>query len=218
MSLTLPPLPYALGALEPHISRLTLSLHHGRHHAAYVEKSRQLVQGTPLESATLDRVVLFSAANPDRELFNASAQAWNHEFYWNSMRAQGGGKPHGAVERLIHESFGNHQAFCQEFIKSASTHFGSGWAWLVLDGDRLRITTTANADTPLISPQIPLLTIDVWEHAYYPDYQNRRVDYVAAYLTHLVNWEFANDKLEQGASTRGEATLSRAPIQPSARH
>jgi Fe-Mn family superoxide dismutase len=197
MSLTLPPLPYGLAALEPHISRLTLSLHHGRHHAGYVEKARQLVQGTPLESATLERVVLFSAANPDRALFNASAQAWNHEFYWNSMRAQGGGKPQGAVARLIQDSFGSHQAFCQEFIKAASTHFGSGWAWLVLDGDWLRIKTTANADTPLNSPQLPLLTVDVWEHAYYPDYQNRRVDYLAAYLTHLVNWDFANSNLER---------------------
>ena len=217
MSLTLPPLPYALDALEPHLSRMALSLHHGRHHAAYVEKTRKQVSGTPLESAALERIVLFSAANPDRDLFNAAAQAWNHEFYWNSMGAQGGGKPHGAVARLIQDSFGSHQAFCQAFIKSASAHFASGWAWLVLDGDRLRITTTANADTPLISPQIPLLTVDVWEHAYYPDYQNRRVDYLAAYLTHLVNWEFANHKLEQSVSTRGEASSLLAPTRVSAR-
>ena len=217
MSLTLPPLPYALDALEPHISRRTLSLHHGRHHAAYVEKTRELIRGTPLESAPLERIVLFSAANPDRALFNAAAQAWNHEFYWHSMRANGGGKPHGKVARLVAESFGGYEAFCQQFIKAASAHFASGWAWLVLDGDRLRITTTANADTPLISPQVPLLTADVWEHAYYPDYQNRRVDYVAAFLTNLVNWDFANAKLERCASTRGEASLSPAPTPASAR-
>lgn len=196
MSLTLPPLPYALDALEPYLSRQTLSLHHGRHHAAYVEKTRQLVQGSPLESAALERIVLFSSASADRRLFNAAAQAWNHEFYWHSMRAKGGGEARGPVARLVLESFGSHQAFCQEFIKSASEQFGSGWAWLVLDGDRLRITTTGNADTPLNSPQTPLLAIDVWEHAYYPDYQNRRVEYIAAFLTHLVNWEFANFNLE----------------------
>jgi superoxide dismutase, Fe-Mn family len=210
MSLTLPPLPYALDALEPHLSRLTLSLHYGRHHAGYVEKARQLVQGTPLESAPLERIVLFSAGNPDRALFNAAAQAWNHDFYWRSMRARGGGKPRGAIARLVEDSFGSHEAFCQEFIKSASAHFASGWAWLVLDGERLRIITTANAATPLISPQVPLLTADVWEHAYYPDYQNRRVDYLAAYLTHLVDWEFANERLEKHASTRAEATSSPA--------
>jgi superoxide dismutase, Fe-Mn family len=194
--LTLPPLPYALDALEPHVSRLTLSLHHGRHHAAYVKRTRQLVQGTPLETAALERIVFTSSADPDRRLFNAAAQAWNHEFYWNSMRARGGGEANGAAARLIRESFGSHQDFCEEFIKTASEHFGSGWAWLVLDGERLRVLTTANADTPLISSRKPLLTIDVWEHAYYPDYQNRRADYIAAYLTHLVNWEFANCNLE----------------------
>lgn len=217
MSLTLPPLPYALDALEPHISRQTLSLHHGRHHAGYVEKTRQRIQGTPLESAPLERIVLLSAADPDRDLFNAAAQSWNHEFYWNSLRPDGGGKPFGAVARLVDDSFGSHQAFGQAFISAASAHFGSGWAWLVLDGGRLRITTTANAETPLVSPQLPLLAIDVWEHAYYPDYQNRRVEYLAACLTQLVNWEFANRRLEQGASTRGEASSLREPIRASAR-
>ncbi|MGH7128653.1 MAG: superoxide dismutase [Planctomycetaceae bacterium] len=196
MSLTLPPLPYALDALEPHISRLTLSLHHGRHHAAYVEKMRQLVQGTPLASATLERIVRDSSAHADRSLFNAAAQAWNHEFYWNSMCPGGGGKARGAIAALVRESFGGHHAFCQAFIRSATEQFGSGWAWLVLDGERLRITTTSNADTPLTSALTPLLAIDVWEHAYYPDYQNRRIDYVAASLSHLLNWDFANFNLE----------------------
>lgn len=208
MSLTLPLLPYALDALEPHLSRQTLSLHHGRHHAAYVQTTRKLVQGSPLESATLERIVRSSSTSPDRRLFNAAAQAWNHEFYWNSMRAKGGGESHGPVKRLINESFGGHQAFCQELIKSASEQFGSGWAWLVLDGDRLRITTTGNADTPLISPQTPLLAIDVWEHAYYPDYQNRRVEYVAAFLAHLVNWEFVNFNLQAAVPASGAKAAS----------
>jgi Fe-Mn family superoxide dismutase len=206
MALTLPPLPYELDALEPHISRLTLSLHHGRHHAGYVEKTRQLVRGTPLENAGLEQIVQSSVNRPDRRLFNAAAQAWNHDFYWHSMRAKGGGGAIGAAARLIRQSFGGHQAFYQEFIKAASEQFGSGWAWLVLDGDRLRITTTGNADTPLVSAQIPLLAIDVWEHAYYPDYQNRRVDYIAAYLTHLINWEFANVNLD--AALRGSSAVA----------
>jgi Fe-Mn family superoxide dismutase len=206
MALTLSPLPYELDALEPHISRLTLSLHHGRHHAAYVEKTRQLVRGTPLENAGLEQIVRSGVIRPDRRLFNAAAQAWNHDFYWHSMRAKGGGEATGAAANLIQKSFGGHQTFCQEFIKAGSEQFGSGWAWLVLDGDALRITTTGNADTPLVSPQIPLLAIDVWEHAYYPDYQNRRVDYIAAYLTHLINWEFANANLD--AALRGPSAVA----------
>lgn len=219
MSLTLPPLPYALRALEPHLSRETLALHHGRHQAAYVEKTRHLIQGTPLESAPLETIVLVSSADPDRRLFNAAAQAWNHEFYWNSMSPKGGGESNGAVAGLIRRSFGSHQSFCQEFIKQASELFGSGWAWLVLDGEQLRIMTTGNADTPLNSPCKPLLTIDVWEHAYYPDYQNRRVEYVAAYLASLVNWEFANSNLEavvdraNAVQDRSRMTVGRIGIQ-----
>lgn len=209
MSLALPSLPYALDALEPHLSRQTLSLHYGRHHAGYVEKTRKLVQGSPLESAALEQIVQSSSASPDRRLFNSAAQAWNHGFYWNSMRAKGGGEARGPVARLITESFGSHQAFSQEFIKSASEQFGSGWAWLVLDGDRLRITTTGNADTPLITSQVPLLTIDVWEHAYYPDYQNRRVEYIAAFLAHLVNWEFANSNLAAAVPASSVAAARR---------
>lgn len=217
MSLSLPPLPYALDALEPHISRQALSLHYGRHHAGYVEKTCQRIQGTPLESAPLERIVLLSAADLDRELFNAAAQSWNHEFYWQSLRPAGGGKPRGAMAELVDESFGSNEAFCQAFISAASAHFGSGWAWLVLDGGRLRITTTQNADTPLVSAQVPLLAVDIWEHAYYPDYQNRRVDYLAACLTHLVNWESANRRLEKCQSIRGEASSLREPTRASAR-
>lgn len=199
MSLTLPPLPYAFDALEPHVSLQTLSLHHGRHHAAYLDKTLQLVRGTSLESATLEQVVRASVVKPDRRLFHAAAQAWNHGFYWLSMRPQGGGKPNGEAARRVAESFGNHQAFCQEFIKAASDQFGSGWAWLVLDDERLRIRTTSNADTALVWSATPLLVCDVWEHAYYLDYQNRRIDYITAFLANLANWDFVNANLERHA-------------------
>jgi Fe-Mn family superoxide dismutase len=193
MSLTLPPLPYALDALEPHISRRTLATHYGRHHNAYVEKTRALVQRTGMEGANLEEIVLSSA--PGSKLFNAAAQAWNHEFLWHSMSPNGGGPASGAIAPLIEESFGGHTAFCQEFVTVAGDQFGSGWAWLVLDGTRLRIVATPNAETPLVTNSVPLLTIDVWEHAYYLDYQQRRLDYIAAFLAHLVNWDFANRNL-----------------------
>ena len=194
MSITLPPLPYALDALEPHISRRTLGVHHGNHHAAYVAKTRALIQHTPLESATLEEIVL-SSAEQDKALFNASAQAWNHEFYWQSMRPGGGGEARGAIAQLIEKSFGTQSAFSQQFVTVAGDQFGSGWAWLVLDDGRLRIVATSNAQTPLTTPQVPLLTIDVWEHAYYLDYQQRRLDYIAAFLGHLIDWDFANRNL-----------------------
>lgn len=193
MNLVLPQLPYALDALEPHISRRTLSAHHGSHHAAYVAKARALLPGTA-QSAVLEDVVRASAGQ-NRALFNASAQAWNHAFLWNSMRPGGGGEAVGAIAEAIEESFGTQRAFSQQFVAAAGDQFGSGWAWLVLENGRLRIVTTSNADTPLTTPQIPLLTIDVWEHAYYLDYQHRRLDYIAAFLGHLVNWDFANRNL-----------------------
>ncbi len=193
MNLVLPPLPYALDALEPHISRRTLSAHHGSHHAAYVAKARAMLRA-PAELAVLEDVVRTSAGQ-DRALFNAAAQAWNHAFLWNSMRPGGGGEASGAIAEAIEESFGTQRAFSQQFVSAAGDQFGSGWAWLVLDDGRLRIVTTSNADTPLTTAQVPLLTIDVWEHAYYLDYQHRRLDYIAAFLGHLVNWDFANRNL-----------------------
>ena len=209
MSLTLPPLPYALDALEPYISRRTLAAHHGYHHAAYVEKTRALVRGTPLESASLEDIVRSSAESARNALFNAAAQAWNHAFYWRSMRPGGGGEARGAVAQLIAEGFGSQRAFSQEFVTAAADQFGSGWAWLVLDGNRLRVMSTSNAQTPLITAHVPLLTIDVWEHAYYLDFQQRRLDYIAAFLAHLVDWEFANQNLSAALSAR--APLPRQP-------
>lgn len=195
MSITLPTLPYALDALEPHLSRRTLSVHHGNHHAAYVAKTRALTERSPLESASLEEIVCSPSAKQDQRLFNASAQAWNHELYWQSMRPGGGGEARGAIAELIEESFGTQRAFSQQFVTVAGDQFGSGWAWLVLEDSRVRIIATSNAQTPLTTPQLSLLTIDVWEHAYYLDYQQRRLDYIAAFLGHLINWEFANQNL-----------------------
>ena len=191
MTVELPLLPYALEALEPHVSRKTLAVHHGNHHAAYVDKTRALVQRTPLEAASLEEIVRSQADKPG-PLFNAAAQAWNHAFLWQSMRPNGGGDATGPVAKRIEKDFGSHNAFRQQFVKAATEQFASGWAWLVLDGDKLRIVATSNAATPLIGSQVPLLTLDVWEHAYYLDYQHRRLDYVTAFLAHLVNWECAN--------------------------
>jgi Fe-Mn family superoxide dismutase len=193
MNLVLPPLPYALDALEPHISRRTLSAHHGSHHANYVTRARALLRA-PAESIVLEDVVRASAAR-DRPLFNAAAQAWNHAFLWNCMRPGGGGEATGAIAAAIENSFGSQREFNQQFVAAAGDQFGSGWAWLVLENDRLRIVTTSNADTPLTTAQIPILTVDVWEHAYYLDYQHRRLDYIAAFVGHLVNWDFANQNL-----------------------
>ena len=205
MNLTLPALPYGLDALEPFVSRRTLAAHYGKHHAAYVEKTRRLVRGTALETASLEQIVQASSKQRDQSLFDAAAQAWNHAFFWKCMRPGGGGEARGQVAELIEEGFGSQRAFGQEFVTVAGDQFGSGWAWLVLDGDRLRITATSNAATPLTTPQLPLLTIDLWEHAYYLDYQNRRLDYIAAFLSQLVDWEFANHVL---GTTRGQKSAA----------
>jgi superoxide dismutase, Fe-Mn family len=210
MSLMLPPLPYALDALEPYISRRTLSAHHGNHHAAYVEKTRVLTRRTPLESAPLEEIV-YASALQDSALFNAAAQAWNHAFYWNSLRPAGGGEAHGPIAERIEECFGTQRAFSQQFVTAASDQFGSGWVWLVLDAGRLRIVATSNADTPLVTPVVPLLTLDVWEHAYYLDYQHRRLEYIAAFLAHLANWDFANRALAAAEKSGAHSALERDP-------
>ena len=195
MNVVLPPLPYTIDALEPHLSRRTLAAHFGRHHAGYVEKTRRLIENTSLEPASIVEVVRASGDGSNQALFNAAAQVWNHTFYWSSMHPGGGGEARGAIAALIEESFGSQSAFRQKFIAAAVDHFGSGWVWLVLDGKQLQIVASANADTPLVSSRIPLLTIDVWEHAYYLDYQHRRLDYISAFMAHLINWEFANSNL-----------------------
>ena len=192
----LPALPYAQDALAPVVSAETLSFHYGKHHKAYVDNLNKLVAGTDLAEAALEKVVAAAAGKADKAgVFNNAAQVWNHTFFWNSMKPNGGGAPAGAVAKAIDASFGSAENFRKEFANAAVTQFGSGWAWLVADKGALRVMKTANADTPLTLGVTPLLTIDVWEHAYYLDYQNRRADFVAAVMDRLLNWDFANANL-----------------------
>lgn len=192
MPFTLPPLPYADDALAPHISAQTLHFHHGKHHKAYVDKANELIAGTPLEQMSAVDVIRRARADGNDKLFNNAAQAWNHEFLWQSMAPGGGGAPSGALKAAIDEDLGGMEKFAESFKTAAVGQFGSGWAWLVRDGGMLKIVTTHDADTPIAhTRQIPLLTLDVWEHAYYLDWQNARPDYVGAFLGELVNWDFA---------------------------
>lgn len=196
MAITLPELPYAKDALMPYISANTLEFHHGKHHKTYVDNLNKLISGTDWEGKSLEEIIKISAADAAKAgIFNNAAQTWNHSFYWQCLMPQGGKAPSGAIADKINASFGHYDKFVEEFKNAALTQFGSGWAWLVLAGDELKITKTANADTPLAHGQKALLTIDVWEHAYYLDYQNRRVDYAAAIIQSLINWDFVNANL-----------------------
>lgn len=196
MPITLPDLPYATDDLEPHISARTIEFHYGKHHKGYVAKTNAATDGGPLENASLEEIIR-SAADNDQGLFNNAAQVWNHTFYWRSMTPKGGGAPSGAIAEAINSAFGDYDGFKDAFAGAGKTRFGSGWAWLVAKDGALDVMNTLNADTPLTDETVtPLLTMDVWEHAYYLDYQNARVDYVAAFLDHLVNWDFANENLK----------------------
>lgn len=188
----LPPLPYADSALDPVITAHTISFHYGKHHQAYVDNLNKLVAGTEYSAMSLDKIISATAGRVETTaIFNNAAQIWNHTFYWKSMRAKGGGEPPAALKEKMVAAFGSVDACKKEFASTAVSQFGSGWAWLVLEDDRLKIVKTANADIPLMPNRKLLLTIDVWEHAYYLDYQNRRADYVNAVLDKLINWEFA---------------------------
>jgi Fe-Mn family superoxide dismutase len=190
--LILPPLPYAENALEPVISAKTLSFHYGKHHKTYVETANKLLAGTELADLPLDQIVSATAGKSDRvAIFNNAAQAWNHDFYWKSLKPKGGGEPPAELKKKMEDAFGSVDACKKELANSAVTQFGSGWAWLVMEGDKLKVVKTGNAETPITRGLTPLLTIDVWEHAYYLDYQNKRVDYVNALIDKLANWEFA---------------------------
>jgi Fe-Mn family superoxide dismutase len=196
MAFTLPPLPYAMEALEPHISARTMEFHYGKHHQTYVNNLNKFVAGTDLENKTLEEVIHASSSKGEMTpIFNNAAQVWNHTFYWNSMSPNGGGAPKGQLKDMLIKSFGEMGDFENEFKQAAVSQFGSGWAWLVYDGEGLKVVKTSNADTPLVTKQKPLLTCDVWEHAYYLDYQNRRPDYVENFFTKLVNWDFAEKNL-----------------------
>jgi superoxide dismutase, Fe-Mn family len=194
--IALPPLPYAKDALEPYISARTIEFHYGKHHQAYIDNTRKLITGTEYAGISLNDILLKSGGKPEQAaIFNNAAQSFNHEFFWKSMKPGGGGKPAGRIGQAIEKSFGSPAQFEKEFSEAALTQFGSGWAWLVQDGASLKVVKTANADTPMTRGWLPLLTLDVWEHAYYLDYQNRRGDYIRAYLDHLINWSFAEGNL-----------------------
>jgi len=191
-ALVLPPLPYAENALEPVITAKTLGFHYGKHHKGYVDNLNKLISGTDFSELSLDEIIKSTVGRPERTaIFNNAAQTWNHTFYWNSLKPNGGGEPPAVLLQKIVASFGSLDACKKELSSAAVSQFGSGWAWLVLDGDKLKVIKTANADNPLTMGMKPLLTIDVWEHAYYLDYQNLRVDYANAVLDKLINWEFA---------------------------
>jgi superoxide dismutase, Fe-Mn family len=193
MAITLPDLPYPLNALAPHISERTLEFHHGKHHKAYVDNANKLIAGTDLENLDLEAIVRKTAADPSKVgVFNNAAQVWNHSFYWNCMKPNGGGRPAGAVAEKIAADFGSFEKFIEEFKNAGVTQFGSGWAWLVLNGNKLQVTKTSNAANPLTDGLKPLLVADVWEHAYYLDYQNRRPDYLTTFVEKLINWDFVN--------------------------
>ncbi|MGE0725366.1 MAG: superoxide dismutase [Alphaproteobacteria bacterium] len=196
MAFELPPLPYADNALEPHMSANTFSFHHKKHHQAYVTNLNNLVKDTPMASQSLEEIIKATASDAGKAgIFNNAAQVWNHTFFWNCMKPGGGGAPSGDLAKKIDQAFGGFDKFKEEFKQAAVTQFGSGWAWLVLDGGTLKVTKTGNAGTPMTSGQKALLTVDVWEHAYYLDYQNRRPDFVQTFLDKLVNWDFAAKNL-----------------------
>ncbi len=192
----LPPLPYPDNALDPVISANTIGFHYGKHHKGYVETLNKLIAGTELAKLSLEKLIAETAGKADKvAIFNNAAQTWNHTFYWRSLRPKGGGEPPAALKQRIEASFGNLDACKKELATAATTQFGTGWAWLVLEAGKLKAVKTGDAETPLTQGVKPLLTIDVWEHAYYLDYQNRREDYVNGVLDKLINWDFAADNL-----------------------
>ncbi len=198
MAFELPPLPYGTDALQPHVSEQTLKFHHGKHHKAYVDTLNTLIKDTPKAKLSLEDLIMQSAKDAKQAaIFNNAGQHWNHSFFWRCMKPHGGGKPTGDVALAIDRSFGGLDGFKEAFKKAAIGQFGSGWAWLIADKDQLKILATANADLPLAHRQTALLTCDVWEHAYYLDYQNRRPDFVQAFLDQLVDWEFVAQNLAQ---------------------
>lgn len=192
MEFKLPPLPYAENALEPHISASTLQFHYGKHHQGYMNKLKDALEGTADAEKSLEDIIK-APCSPG--VFNLAAQVWNHSFYWQCMCPNGGGEPSATLTSALEKSFGSLEAFYEELSNAAATQFGSGWAWLVKDGDKLSIVKTGNAETPLTDGVTPLLTIDVWEHAYYLDYQNDRPKYIDTFLKQLVNWAFVESNL-----------------------
>lgn len=196
MSVQFPDLPYASDALEPHVSQTTLEFHHGKHHSGYVAKLNAAIADTDYDTQSLESIVVAAHSNGDTGIFNNAAQSWNHAFLWQSMSPDGGGEPTDGLADAIEAQFGDSDGFRSAFTKSALAQFGSGWTWLVKTADGLDIVNTGNADTPLVGENTPLLTLDVWEHAYYLDYQNQRGAYIDVFLNELLNWQFAAQNFE----------------------
>jgi superoxide dismutase, Fe-Mn family len=223
MSIELPDLPYSYAALEPFISAATLKIHHGKHHRGYVDKLNALLRDTELAESSLEAIIERyagrSAANRNAAaVFNNAAQAWNHAFYWKSLRASSQRGPEGALAALIAAAFGGVRAFAEAFKSAATNHFGSGWAWLVADRGAPEIVTTCNADTPMVHGRVPLLVIDVWEHAYYLDHQERRAAYVAGVVDNLLDWEFAEANYQRATGNRAMHATERAGRSPAQPH
>jgi Fe-Mn family superoxide dismutase len=196
MSVPYPDLPYPKNALEPYISTRTFEFHYGKHHKAYVDNANKMLEGSELAGKDLVAIIQAAAKDPAKKgLFNNTAQAWNHAFFWQCMKKGGGGKPGGKIAERITADFGSYEKFAESFKNAGATLFGSGWAWLVEKGGKLEIMQGANAETPIAQGIKPLLVVDVWEHAYYLDYQNRRPDFLQAFIDHLINWDFVNANL-----------------------
>ena len=204
MTFTLPPLPYAEDALEPYLSAKTLQFHHGKHHKTYVDTLNKLVEEQGLETQTLEQLIRATYHDETRAaVFNNAAQVWNHNFFWPCMAKNGGGEPGGELAKAIKHDFGSFDKFAEEFENAAKTQFGSGWAWLVFDAGKLKVVKTPNAVDPVCVGQSPLLTCDVWEHAYYLDYQNRRPDFVRAFVENLISWDFVAENFSKARQTHG---------------
>ena len=204
MAFTLPPLPFAKNALAPHMSAKTLEFHHGKHHQTYVDTLNRLTEGKPEADMSLEELIAATHHDDTKTaIFNNAAQVWNHTFFWNCMKKEGGGEPVDDLKKAIDRDFGKFDTFAKELKDAAATQFGSGWAWLVFDAGKLKVIKTANAINPVAGGQAALLTCDVWEHAYYLDYQNRRPDFVQAFLGHLVNWDFVAENLNAAVERSG---------------
>jgi superoxide dismutase, Fe-Mn family len=213
MAFTLPNLPFGYDALDPHMSANTLKFHHDKHHKTYVDKLNKAIEGTPYAELALGEIIQQSWKK-DPDVFNNAGQHWNHSFFWQCLSPQGGGEPSGDLKRQIEKDFGDLAAFQKEFAEKAAAQFGSGWAWLVLDGEKLKVITTGNAELPMLHGQQALLTCDVWEHAYYLDYQNERPKFIDTYLKKLANWKFAAERFE----LRGEGDALSARDYQTAQH
>jgi superoxide dismutase, Fe-Mn family len=198
MAFELPDLPYDYEALAPYMSAKTLHLHHDKHHQAYVTNLNNLIEGTELAGKSLEQIVTASYGDAAKQgIFNNAGQHWNHELFWRVMRKGGGGNPGGELAKRIDDSFGSFEAFKEQFKTAGVTQFGSGWAWLAVGGDQLKVVKTPNGENPLVHGMRPILGIDVWEHAYYVDYENRRPEYIAAFLNQLVNWDEVEAELHK---------------------